>query len=139
MLELTAADIVERMKKFLCIFAWNIQNPDFVTAECVDQILQVARSALAEVPVAHSDSPQAPSDPAAASTADSSAPKLPLKRCIDILREQLGIEAVAMNVVVEEALNVLSDDALTAHCNSQKSLLLKAQYLVYEGIGYQGD
>jgi hypothetical protein len=62
-----------------------------------------------------------------AATPGSGANPVPLNKCIDILREQLGIEAVAMHAVVEEALAMLADDAITAHCNILKSLLLKAQ------------
>ena len=44
----TVRGIVNEMKKFLCLFAWNICNPSEDTAESVDQILGVLRSLWAE-------------------------------------------------------------------------------------------
>lgn len=44
----TVADIVDSMKRLLGVFAWNIDNPDHVTSECVSEMLAVVRSALKE-------------------------------------------------------------------------------------------
>jgi hypothetical protein len=157
MFSLSVADIVHAMKGFLCTFAWNIENPDFVTAECVDQVLGVVRTVLDSnaVTAAAAASAEAQhkalADSATATTAATTAAattdatgggekKLTLKRCIDILREQLQLEGSGgMGAVVEAALAALSDDAVTAHCSGLRSLLLKAQYLVREALGYEGD
>ena len=48
MFELTVLDIVDSMKRFLCVFAWNIENPANVTSECVNQVLAVVRGSLDE-------------------------------------------------------------------------------------------
>ena len=126
MFEMTASEIVDSMKRFLCVFAWNIENPDFVTAECVNQILTVIRSSVDEkltlAPV-KAPVPACPGDvpPAQAIQEKAGGKVLPLKRCIDILREQLAIEVTSMNAVVEEALEALCDDS------------------VRDALGYTGD
>lgn len=139
MFEITAAGIVENMKKFLCIFAWNISNPDFLTTECVNQIQQVLQSSLAD----------ADTTPAAISRHDPNIPvaeanvagkgALSLPRSIEILREQLGIEVTAVAAVVGEALKVLGDDELEARSSGIKSLAKRAEFIVREGLCYAGE
>ena len=48
MFDLTVRDIVDNMKRFLCVFAWNIANPTNVISECVNEVLAVVRESLEE-------------------------------------------------------------------------------------------
>ena len=55
---------------------------------------------------------------------------MPMKRGMEILREQLGIETTSMTEVIPEALKILDDPGVTATCNGIKSLPAKVHYLV---------
>jgi hypothetical protein len=148
-LSMTIKQIVNEMKKFLCVFAWNIESPDLVTSESLNQILQVLREAIDEggssskgsrvKSIADMEAGQsqvaAPcasvlDTPAAADGAAISMSALSLERGVEILREVLGIETTSMIKVIPEALRKLDDPGVTATCNGIKSLPAKVHYLV---------
>lgn len=141
MASMTIARIVNDMKKFLCVFAWNIESPELVISESVDQILQVLRQSLSEVKDSsgheelNGHSSQHRPAVSASATALSTSCSLPLKRCVEILRENLGIETTAMTQVVADSLDALADDDVRARCEEHKSLVAKAQYLVGDVLG----
>jgi hypothetical protein len=67
---------------------------------------------------------------AAAAAAASVGATMSMKRGMEILREQLGIETTSMTEVIPEALKILDDPGVTATCNGIKSLPAKVHYLV---------
>ena len=138
MFRLTAKDIVERMKKYLCVFAWTLPRPDLVTEECVAQMLRVVEAALAEGGAA-----PAPSDHSIAQTTPTGgsgeAPGgLKFMDCISLIRENLCIDARAPPAVVQEALSMLADPALTQRC-AGRPLAEQAEAIVLTlGLGLVG-
>jgi hypothetical protein len=144
-LSMTIKQIVNEMKKFLCVFAWNIESPDLVTSECLNQILQVLREAIDEggssskgsrvKSIADMEAGQSQVAAPCAPVLDTSAAAsvgatMSMKRGMEILREQLGIETTSMTEVIPEALKILDDPGVTATCNGIKSLPAKVHYLV---------
>lgn len=143
-LSMTIKQIVNEMKKFLCVFAWNIESPDLVTSESLNQILQVLREAIDEggssskgsrvKSIADMEAGQSQVAAPCASVLDTPAAAvgaaISMKRGMEILREELGIETTSMIKVIPEALMILDDPGVTATCNGIKSLPAKVHYLV---------
>jgi hypothetical protein len=138
--ELTISSIVQHMKKFLCIFAWTIEQHDAVTSESVKVLLQVLQQSLDEERTAHAHasatSPAKGLSESAAASAGESACSLPLKRCVEILQEGLGVTSSNGPQAVAEALENLGDADVEANCNAHKSLLAKLRYLACDVLGY---
>lgn len=147
-MSITIKEVITQMKKFLCVFAWNIKSPELITSESSNQLLMVLRNCLADEktilgPLSHQQLNPPPPD-SQLSHADkahpldknhSTPPVPPLRRCIEILQENFGIESSVAPQVVKETLDALADDAITSKCDALQSLVAKAQYLVGDVLG----
>ena len=145
---LTIKSIIHQMKKFLCIFAWTICPCENVTIESVNVILHVLKQCLANSskPMKNGTAPaSAPAPNPSSSTHDQASASLskgtagsnmPLKRCVEILQEGLGVESNIAATALTEALESLADDEVTQTCNTMKSLLAKMRYLACDVLGY---
>ena len=138
----TIKAVIHYMKKFLCVFAWNILSPDRVTSECSTQMLLILQKCLtAEMQALQSDQTFRPQDslrmsPDVPAREPVRKCTLPLCRCMEILRENFGIgNFTAPKEVIREILDQLADNEIKSKCNDMQSLLEKARYLVEEATG----
>ena len=139
---MTVSSIVNQMKRFLCVFAWNIDRVDLVTPECTSQVLKMLRVALLE----QGNEGDLCSSTSAEGAADSEAPALlggstmspskgcigrSLKECVAVLRETLDIDEANPGKVIALSLDLLSsaDESLREECNKLNTVLLKARFL----------
>ncbi|CAE7522830.1 unnamed protein product, partial [Symbiodinium microadriaticum] len=126
---MTTKGIITQMKGFLTIFAWNIEPCESITSECVNIIQQVLREILTQ----RTDTVDIDTSARRSTTAAVAAPNfssgIPLKRCVEILQEALGVESTVAPTALKEALDSLGDDIIRQQCDGMKSLAEKMQYL----------
>ena len=123
---ITIKGVINQMKRFLCVFAWNIESPDWVTSESTNQMLQILKSSL--------DS-KTPSFSAQPANECAQRCTLSLQDCVDTLKKFFGIDSSAAPEVIKKSLEYLGDDVVTSKCNEMRPLVFKARYLVDEVAG----
>ena len=147
----TVRNVVIQMKKFLCMFAWNVaaKNKD-VLSESASEIIKVLQTAIVdETSAAGNNTPTAKANenavveisiPGTATVSSAALPEqkteasVPLKEIIKRIKDELGLEANSISDVIQEALNSLDDPKITEHCKGLSNFKSKAAFIA-EAVG----